>query len=72
MANIILPLEEDHAKFDYGPRSRALWIALKALHHLRYGEPARETISDGQLEESIEPVWIEYMRVAMEEAGIKS
>lgn len=72
MTNIILALDEDNSKFDYGPRSRALWLALKAIHHLRYGQPARETFSDDQLDESIEPVWIEYMRVAVEEAGLKS
>lgn len=54
-----------------GPRSRSLWLALMALHHIRYDYPTREYFTGKNIDAAITVAWVEYLEVALQE-GVKS
>lgn len=49
------------------PRSAALWLAVMALHHIRYDYPPRDYFANEKIDANLEIVWVEYLAVNLEE-----
>lgn len=52
---------------EHPPRSAALWLALMALHHIRYDYPSREYFTGKNLDAALTIAWVEYIKVALVE-----